>query len=157
MNSSLSLAFCLVVHQPHDAGTNTFTLLCTPFLYCKIDTREMKKVIACKYPSNQYLHGCRRMAPWLLLTWTLLLFDTLRPREEDGSEAVAALWSGLWARSLLSCRKLHWSPFEHSAFFFPLVTDTFSSFNATHSLRFLTTAPLSILPWLASKFRNRSF
>ena len=33
----------------------------------------------------------------------------------------------------------------------------FSSFNATQSFPFLTTAPVSILPCLASKFRNRSF
>ena len=32
---------------------------------------------------------------------------------QGGSERVAALWSGFCARSSLSCRKLHWSPFEH--------------------------------------------
>ena len=39
----------------------------------------------------------------------------------------------------------------------PLVTCTFSSFNASWALRLLTTAPVSIFSWLASKFRNRSF
>ena len=34
------------------------------------------------------------MAPWLLLPWKLLFFDTLRPRDKDASEGVAALWSG---------------------------------------------------------------
>ena len=46
--------------------------------------------------------------PW----WIFLFFDTLRPRDKDGSESVAALWSGFCARSLLSCRELHWSPFD---------------------------------------------
>ena len=46
---------------------------------------------------------------------------------------VAALCSGFCARSLLSCRKLHWSRFEHWPFF-PLVTGTLSSFNATQAL-----------------------
>ena len=54
------------------------------------------------------------MAPWSLLPWILLFCDALRPREKDGSEGVAALWSGFWVRSFLSCQKLHWSPFEHS-------------------------------------------
>ena len=53
------------------------------------------------------------MAPWLLAPRILLFLDTLRPREKDGSEGVVALWSGFCARSSLSCRKLHWSPFEH--------------------------------------------
>ena len=34
-NSSLSLAFCLVVHQPYDAGSNTYPRLYIPFLFCK--------------------------------------------------------------------------------------------------------------------------
>ena len=75
------------------------------------------------------------MAPWLLLPWILLFFDTLRRHKEDGSEGVAALWSGFCARSVLSCRKL--VSFRTLAFFFPLVTGTFSSFNATHSLSIL--------------------
>ena len=33
-------ALCLVVRQPHDAGTNTHPRLCNPFLFCEIDTRE---------------------------------------------------------------------------------------------------------------------
>ena len=44
-----------------------------------------------------------------------------------------------------------------SGLFLSLVTGTFSSFTANISFRFLTTAPVSILPCLASKFRNRSF
>ena len=64
----------------------------------------------------------------------LLFLDILRPRDKDGSEGVAALCSGFCARSLLSCQKLHWSPFAHWSFFFSLVTGTFTSFNPTHSL-----------------------
>ena len=33
------------------------------------------------------------MAPWFLLPWILFFFDTLRPREKDGSEGVAAVCS----------------------------------------------------------------
>ena len=33
-------------------------------------------------------------APWLLLPGILLFLDTLRPREKDGSESVAAVCSG---------------------------------------------------------------
>ena len=73
-----------------------------------------------------------------------LFFDTLRPRVIDGLEGVAAVCSGFWARSLLSCRKLHWSPCEHWPF-------------SLIPIRFLTKAPVSILPCLASKFHNRSF
>ena len=54
-NSSLSLIFCLVVHQPDDAGTNTYPWLHTQFLFCKIDIWEdanTHKAIACKYLSN---------------------------------------------------------------------------------------------------------
>ena len=62
-------------------------------------------------PLQQCLHGCRRMAPWLLLPRILLFLDTLRPRDIDGSESVAAFGVGVCARSLLSCRKLHWFRF----------------------------------------------
>ena len=48
-------AFCLVVRQPYDAGTNTYPLLYIPFLFCKIDIPEddhIHKAISCKYHSN---------------------------------------------------------------------------------------------------------
>ena len=73
------------------------------------------------------------MDSWLPLPWILLFLDTLRPRDAVGSEGVAALWSGFCARSLHSCRKLQRSHCEHWPFFFPLVADTFSSFNAVWS------------------------
>ena len=40
MVAFLSL-FCLLAHQLYDAGTNTYPRLCTPFLFCKIDTGTM--------------------------------------------------------------------------------------------------------------------
>ena len=70
------------------------------------------------------------MAPWLLFHRILLFLDTLRPRDKVGSEGVAAVCSGflrtilgfMLETALVSLRTL--------AFVFPLVTDTFSSFNA---------------------------
>ena len=88
----------------------------------KIDTREdakIHKAIACKYPSNDI---SRRMASWFLLPSILLFFNTLRPREKDGSSH-AGNCIGLLSRTL--------------AFLFALVTGTFASFNATHSLSIL--------------------
>ena len=51
------LAFCLVVHQTHDAGTNTCLQPYKPFHLDTIDTREdanIHKAIACKYLSNNF-------------------------------------------------------------------------------------------------------
>ena len=53
-------------------------------------------------PSKFYLHGCRRMDPWLLLPRLLLFLDILRSRDAVGSERVAAVCSGLCARSWVS-------------------------------------------------------
>ena len=67
VNISLSLAFCLAVHQPCIAETDTCLQPYIPFLLCKIDTREganIHKAIACKYLSNniytvveEWIHG----------------------------------------------------------------------------------------------------
>ena len=97
------------------------------------------------------------MAPRLLLLWILLFFDTLRPRENDGSEGAAALCSGFCARSLLSCRKQHWSPFEHCPFSFHWKQIPVPPSTPHNPIRFLITAPVPILPCLASEFRNWSF
>ena len=54
-NSSLFRAFCLVVHQPYDAGTNTYPRFCILFPLCKIYTLEdanIHKAVACKYSSK---------------------------------------------------------------------------------------------------------
>ena len=39
VNSSLSLASCLVVRQPYDAGTNTYHLLSNPFHFYRVGTQ----------------------------------------------------------------------------------------------------------------------
>ena len=64
-------------------------------------------------PLKQYLHGCRRMDPWLPLPRILLFLDTFRPRDTIGSDGVAVVCSGFCARSWASCQKLHWFPFEY--------------------------------------------
>ena len=57
-NSSLSTAFCLVVHQHYDAGTNAHPRLCIPF------HANIHKAITCKYLSKnictvvkEWIHG----------------------------------------------------------------------------------------------------
>ena len=92
------------------------------------------RATACKYLTNKYLHGCWRTDPWLPFA-----SDTSLPRHTStswsaGSEGVAAVCSGFCAQSWVSWRKLQRSPCEHWSFFFPLVTDTFSSFHADESL-----------------------
>ena len=67
-------------------------------------------------PLKQYLHGCRRMAPWLLLPRIHRFLNTLRPRDSVSSESVAASGPGFCARALLSCPKLLWSPFAYWLF-----------------------------------------
>ena len=85
-------------------------------------------------PFKQYLQVCRRMAPWLLLPRILLFLDTLRPRDKDGSEGVAALCSGFLCAILGFVAETATVFLQTLALFCPLVTGTFSSFNASHSL-----------------------
>ena len=77
------------------------------------------------------------MARWLLLPRILLFLDTLRPRDIEGSEGVAAF--GFWfLRTIVALmRETASVSFRTLAFFFPLVTHTVSSFNATQSLTIL--------------------
>ena len=91
----------------------------------------------------KYLH-CQRMAPWLLLPRILLFLDTLRPRDTVGSESVAAMCSGLCARSWVA--KTETVSLRTVAFFFPLVTDTFfPPSTSINPFRLLIIAPDSIL------------
>ena len=85
-----------------------------------------------RVPFKMYLHGCRMNFPDWLLPLTFLFLDALLPRVfgVGGSEGGAVFGVG-FARSFLSCRKLHWSPFEHWAFFSPQVAFSLSSFNTT--------------------------
>ena len=69
-------------------------------------------------PFKKFLHGCRLDFPDGLLFLWLLFLDALLLLGAGGSEGGAAFGVG-FARSLLSCRKLHWSPLEHCPFTFP--------------------------------------
>ena len=94
VNSSLFLAFVWLFIN---LMTREHTLVhgfATRFCFVELTLGGDRVQVPFKY----YLHGCQRMAPRLLLPWILLLFNTLRPREKDGSEGVAALWSGCCAR-----------------------------------------------------------
>ena len=54
-------------------------------------------------PFKYFPHRCRRMAaPWLLSPLILLVLDALQPREGVGSDGVAAVRSGVCARSWVS-------------------------------------------------------
>ena len=66
--------------------------------------------------------------PRLASASAVLFLDALLPLGVGGSQVEAAYGVG-FARSLLSCRKLHTLPFC-----FPLVTNTFSSVKATYSM-----------------------
>ena len=86
------------------------------------------------------------MDPWLLMPLILLFLDTLRRRERAGSEGVAALGSGFCARSWASLAETATVSLRTLAFFFPLVTDTFSSFNSNDSLSTLNLGSRSNSP-----------
>ena len=149
----------LVVLQPSGAGTDTCPLLCIPVQFYRIDIREdaqNSQGDLVQVPFKYYLHGCRRILPDWLLPLTLLFLDALLPRVIDGSEDGTALGVA-FARSLLSCRKLHWSPFEHWTFSFHWQHIPSPLSTPLKTFRLLTTAPVPIFQCLAWKFRNRSF
>ena len=66
MNSCLSLAFCLVVHQPHDGENKHLSPALHPVSVFQTDTdSHIHKAIACKYLSSiictvveAWHHGC---------------------------------------------------------------------------------------------------
>ena len=68
-------------------------------------------------PFKKCLHGCRLDFPDWLLPLTFLCLDALLPLGVGGSVGGAVFGVG-FARSLLSCQKLHWSPLEHCPFAF---------------------------------------
>ena len=90
------------------------------FVFERINIREMPtlKAISCKNLSNSICTVVEEWIPGLLLPLILLFLDTLRPRVIDRSEECGGIWCRFCARSLLSCQKLHWSPFEHWPFSF---------------------------------------
>ena len=138
-NGSLSLAFCLVVHQLYDAGTNTCHRLCNPFLFCKIDTREdanTHKANSCKYLSNNIctvIEESHQGSICLGYFFSSTHFDLVTQR----AQMVWRLSVSVFVHDRYShagnciCLPLN------IGFFFPLVTNTSSSFNATQSLSIL--------------------
>ena len=137
-NSSLSLAFCLVVHQPYDAGTNTYPRLCSPFLFCKIDTRvdaNVHKAIACKYLSKnictvveEWHHGHFCLGYFSSLTHFVLVTRMARK--------VSRLWVLVFAHDRYSHAGNVRLP-NTGLFLSTGNRNLFSSFNATHSLSIL--------------------
>ena len=114
-------------------GTNTYPWLYSPFLFCGIDYSggcQYSQDVRVQVPVKKYLHGSRRMAPWILLPRIPLFFDTLRPRDREGSEGVAALGSCFLPTILGLVTGPAFVSLQTLAFFFPLVASTFSSFNA---------------------------
>ena len=104
-----------------------------PIQFYRIEIREdanTHKVISNKYLSNSTCTVVEEFCQSDFCLWRFFFSSALPPRVIDGSEGGAAFGVGFGAWSLLSYRKLHWSPFEHCPFFFPLV----SFFNATWAL-----------------------
>ena len=112
----VAFGFCLVVHQPHDAETNICHRLYSPFPFCKIGTQADPNIhiaIACKYTSNDI---CTVVEEWTHGYFCLGYFSSSTHVDLVGRMARMA-WRQC-ARSLLSGRKLHWSPCEHWPFSF---------------------------------------
>ena len=126
-------------HQPHDAGTNTYLRLYIPFQFCRIDTREdanIHKKIACKYPSNSI---CTVVGEWHHGSFCLGYF--LSSTHLTSSEGWLGRCGGsvFWFLGTIVTIMLETASvsLRTLAFFFPLLTDTFSSFNATCFLSIL--------------------
>ena len=130
----------LVVHQPCNAETDTCLELHNPFHFSRIGTRadaNIHKTCKCRFPST---HICTVVEEWTQGYFCLGYFSS--------STHTSTSWCG-WLRrcggsvfwflrailgfvtetAMVSLRTL--------AFFFPLVTDTFSSFNTKDSLTIL--------------------
>ena len=97
------------------------------------------------------------MDPWLRLPRTLLFLDTLRPRDAVGSESVAAVCSGFFRTILGFVAETATVSLRTLAFFFPLVTGTCSSFNASQSLSILDHCSCFNFPVSGVKFSQSKF
>ena len=95
-------------------------------------------------PFKKFLHGCRLVFTDGLLPLRFLLLDALVPLGVGGSED-GAVFGVAFARSWPSCRKLHWSPLEHSPFAFHWQQTPCLLSTALDPLRLAITAPVSIL------------
>ena len=93
-----------------------------PVLFYRIGTRadaNIHKEFACRYPSSNICTVVEESYQGFYCCLGILLFlDTLRPRDAVGSEGVAAVCSGFYARSWVSWRKLQRSRCEHWPFSF---------------------------------------
>ena len=113
-------AFRLVVRRPYDAGTDTCPCFSSLFSFVEITLGRMP-ILTRRSRASTF----QEVFAWLSKNSVSLtsasdasFLDALRPRVIDGSEGVAAFGVGFCARSLLSYRKLHFSPFEQSPFSF---------------------------------------
>ena len=104
-------------HEDHiAAGTGTCPLLYKPIQFCRADIREdanTHNVISCKYLQIVSARQSKNSASLTFAFDFSFFLDVLLPRVIDGSQGGEAFGVGFGARSLLSCGKLHWSPFEH--------------------------------------------
>ena len=134
-----------------DAGTNTF---------CKIDTREDANIhhsIACQYLSNCI---CTVVGEWHHGYFSLGYFSS-----STHFDLVMRLAREVWR---LCDLVFGHDRYSHAGNCVGLLSNTglflstgdkylFPPSTPLSPFRFLTTAPVAILPCLASKFRNRSF
>ena len=114
---------------------------------------NVNKASACVYPSKNiytvvegWTHGYFCLGYFSSSTHFYLVM-----------EGVAAVCSGFCAQSWVSWRKLQRSCCEHCPFSFHWYQIPFPPSTPMIPFRLFTTAPDSILPCLASKFRKRSF
>ena len=110
--------FSSVVPQPSCAETSTYCRIYTPIPTCRIDIRRdanSHKVIQCKYLSRNLCTAVDWSSQTGLQPLRFLFLDELLPLCVGGSED-GAVFGVDFARSSLSCRKLHWSPLEHCPF-----------------------------------------
>ena len=136
-NSSSSLSFCLVVHQTHYAGTYTYHRLWKPVsfwmnltlgrmpIFTKLSrafTLHLKSTPLSKNGSMVTFASDTSLLRHTSTSW----YGWLRKCGGRVFWLLRAILGFLAETAMVSLRTL--------AFFFPLVTDTFSSFNAWQSL-----------------------
>ena len=154
------MAFCLVVRQPCYVGTSTYHRLHIPFLFCKIDIREdanIHKTFACRNLSNNI---CTVVEEWHHGYFCLGYFFS-----STHFDLVSLMAQKVWRLSgvvLLHDRCSHVRNYiclpSNIVLFLSAGTKyLFPPSTPTSPFRFLTTTPVSILSFLASKFRGLSF
>ena len=128
-------AFCWVVPHPSVREASTLRRTYIPIQTYRINIREDAnghKVIWSKYLSSSLCTAVDLSSQTDSGLWGSFVLDALLPRvfEVGGSEGGSAFGVG-FARSLLSCRKLHWSPFEQWPSCLPLLANSLSPFITT--------------------------